>query len=469
MLRRLGGCAVALALLLPAQAVTAQAAPAADQRAAATTKTRQVKLGHKPVRATTAHKVRLTFKGRKGQLLNLARVDATEQCGGRVLRRGGKVVKPWAQGYWRLPRTGAYTAINKPCRNQDKTKIRLQVRKVVREDRLLDGASVAVGRSTRVTHLVPFRVGVDERVSLGGGGRLALIRPDRSTTRDVAPGEPGFAVPDASGASGVDAASRSGRYFVEVEPGTRVSLAATTVRTVGVDGPATVVPAGRYARLSFTGTAGQWVYAEITSATTGQPAYQHRLYNVAPAGQSGPAEYFLPAVPVECPGSPGSCLVTQLPAAGSYVVSLPITPGDTTDVSVRVRSAARALPATVDGPAVTYTVPTPGQWVVGELPELPRQESGGSGATVTLSNATGPLGDWRARTVSGYGPCNPSVDMVRCFGIHEPPNAFTMSPTTLTSPAPWDAFANASVAILAVPPGATGSLDLSVTRSAEQQ
>ena len=48
---------------------------------------------------------------------------------------------------------------------------------------------------------------------------------------------------------------------------------------------------------------------------------------------------------------------------------------------------------------MTYTVPTPGQWVVGELPELPRQESGGSGATVTLSNATGPLGDWRVRTV----------------------------------------------------------------------
>jgi hypothetical protein len=54
--------------------------------------------------------------------------------------------------------------------------------------------------------------------------------------------------------------------------------------------------------------------------------------------------------------------------------------------------------------------------------------------------------------------------MVRCFGIHEPPNAFTMSPAVLTSPAPWDAFEHASVAILAVPPGATGSLDLRVTR-----
>ena len=82
-------------------------------------------------------------------------------------------------------------------------------------------------------------------------------------------------------------------------------------------------------------------------------------------------------------------------------------------------------------------------------------------------DATGPLGDWRVRTVSGYGPCNAWVGM-GCFGIHEPPNAFTMTPTSLTSPAPWDGFQHASVAVLAVAPGATGSLDLRVTTSAEQ-
>lgn len=466
MLRRLGGCVVALALLLPAQALTAQAAPSADQRAAAT-KTRMVKLGHKPVRATTAHKVRLTFEGRKGQLVNLARVDAAEQCGGRILRRGGKTVKPWAQGYWRLPRTASYTAINKPCRNQEKARVRLQVRKVVRQDRLTTDDPVTSGRSARVTHLIPFRVLADERAHLGGGGRLALIRPDRSTTRDVAPGHLGFAVPGASGASGVDVASLIGRWFVEVEPRTEVSLSTSTVRTVAVDGSPTIVPAGRYARLSFTGTAGQWVYAEITSATTGQAAYQHRMYNVGPAEQSSPVEYFLPAVQVECPGStPGSCMVTQLPAAGTYVVSLPISPGDDTDVSVRVRSAARALPATVDGPAVSYAVTTPGRWVVGDLPEVPKDAAGGSGATITLANVS-MLVDWRVRAVSGYGPCNPGL-FDDCFAIDATPNAFTLSPARPTSPLPFDAFANPAVAVLAVPPGATGSLDLTVTKDAPQ-
>lgn len=462
MLRRLGGCAVALALLLPAQALTAQAAPAADQRAAATTKTREVRLGHTPVRATTADKVRLTFKGRKGQLVNLARIDASEQCGSRVLRRGGKTVKPWAQGYWRLPRTGTYTAINKPCRKQETTRVRLQVRKVVREDRLTDTTPVTAGRSTRVTHLVPFRVGADERVAVAGNeGRLALIRPDRSVTRDIDDGGIPYTVTDHPGPVAGEVPSPRGRYFLEVAPKARTSLFVTSVVAVAVDGPPVVVEAGRYARLVLAGTAGQWVYAEITSATTGQAAYHHRMYNLVV-----PPEAFLPSVPVECPGSaPGSCMVTQLPATGTYVVSVPISPGDDTDVSVRVRSAARALPATIGGPAVTYNVGSPGQWVVGDLPEVPQDASGGSGATITVGNAT--LPDWRVRAVSGYGPCNPGL-FDQCFTVSTPPNEFTLSPSRLTSPLPFDAFANPAVAVLAVPPGATGSLDLSVTKDAPQ-
>lgn len=470
MLRRLGGCAVALALLVPAQAVAAQAAPAPDQRAAATTKTRVVELGHKPVRATGATKVRLVFEGRKGKLVNLARWSkgsSEEPCGRLSLTvRGGSRVDPWAPGYWRLPKRATYVATSKPCAKRS-GKIRLQVRKVVREAQLAPDAPIQAGPSTRVTHLVPFRVARDERVSVAGrAGRLALIRPDRSITRDIDEDGVPYVVTDPGSPATVDTPSPAGRYFVEVAPKARTSLFVTSVPAAVLDGPPVPVVAGRYARITFTGTAGQWVYAEITSATTGQPAHQHRLYDVARAGETGPAAYFLPAVPVECPGFPGSCMVTQLPADGSYVVSMPITPGDTTDVSVRVRSAARAPAAVVGGPAVTYTVSSPGQWVVGDLPELPRQESGGSGATVTLSHATGPLGDWRVRTVSGYGPCNPGLG-VECFNP-TPPNAFSLSSSTLSSPLPWDAFANPAVAVLAVAPGATGSLDLTVTEDAEQ-
>lgn len=461
MLRRLGGCAIALALLLPTQATASpSSAPqsSADQRAAAT-KSRLVKLGHKPVRATTATKVRLTFEGRKGQLVNLARVDAADQCGGRTLRGAGKTVKPWAQGYWRLPRTATYTAINKPCRTGEKTSVKLQVRKVVREDRLIEDAPVDVGGNLRVTHLVPFRVLNGERVGLSGTGRIALIRPDRSITRDVAAEGTGFTVGAGTSGGGGYVPSPAGRYFLEVAPNAHASLFVTMLRAVSVDGAPVVVPAGRYARLSFAGEAGQWIFAEITSATSGEAAYQHRLYNVITG-----IDYFLPAVSVDCPGGgPGGCQVFQLPASGTYVVSVPITPGDDVDVSVRVRSALRAAPATVNGPPVTYTAATPGQWVVGDLPELPRDESGGSGVTMTVSNASSSLTNWRVRAVSGYGPCNPGF-FNECFDIHGPANAFTLTPSTPSSPMPWDTFANQAVAVLAVPPDVTGSLDLALTR-----
>lgn len=116
---------------------------------------------------------------------------------------------------------------------------------------------------------------------------------------------------------------------------------------------------------------------------------------------------------------------------------------------------------------MTYTSASPGQWVVGNLPELPRDESGGSGVSMAISNASGSLGDWRVRAVSGYGPCRPGL-LNECFDIYGPPNAFTLSPTSTTAPLPWDTFANQAVAVLAVLPGATGSLDLSLTISQTQ-
>lgn len=468
MLRRLGGCAVALALLLPTQA-TASTPSSPDARAdAAVTKSRTVKLGHQPVRATTATKVRLTFKGRKGQLVNLARIDVTEQCGGRTLRSGGKTVKPWAQGFWRLPRTGTYTAINKPCHNRDTTSLRLQVRQVKVHERLEpDAQGYAFGQagsSTKVTHLVPFRVG-DAQVALLWGTLTTLIRPDRSITRDIDAVDSAYSVRDYPGPVQRGVPSPRGTYFVELLPTAKVSLQVVSSesklieRTVELDGPPVIIPKDKAAYLTFTGQAGQWVYAEITSAANGEAAYGHRMYNVL-AGR----DYFLPAVQTGCPGSgPGSCMVTQLPASGTYVVSVALSPGDDLDVSVRVRSALRAAPATVDGPPVSLTATSPGQWVVSDLPELPRDASGGSGVTMTASNASSSLKDWRVRAVSGYGPCNPGF-FNECFDINAPANAFTLTASAPTSPMPWDAFANQAVAVLAVAPDATGSLDLDLTR-----
>ena len=465
MLRRLGVCAVALALLLPAQGVAAHPSAQADQRTASA-KTRVVELGRAPVRATTAQKVRLTFEGRKGQLVHLARVDATEQCGGRVLRSGGKTVEPWAQGYWRLPRTGAYTAINKPCRNQDKTRVRLQVRKVVRQDRALPGERSRAGRSTKVTHLIPFRV-LGQQIAHVTAGSFDLIRPDRSIARGLGGEGTSYLVSDQPGPMRYDRPSPSAA-LAEVAPRTEARLSITQLQPVAVDGPAITVTRGAddvSANLVFTGEAGQWIYPELTSGTSDPTETRWWVAQTLDVFGELPAR-----VGGVCPGGDQTsfCPIIQLPASGTYVMNVLNGPGHGTAVRVRVRSAAGSLPPPWTAATVTYTVPTPGQWVVGELPELPRQESGGSDATVTLSNATGPLGDWRVRTVSGYGrqPLGRHGQVLR--HPRAAPNAFTMSPTVLTSPAPWDAFEHASVAILAVPPGATGSVDLTVTKAAPQ-
>lgn len=472
MLRRLGGCAIALALLLPTQATASPPAPhsSADQRAgAAVTTTLDVRLGHRPVRATTATKVRLTFEGRKGQLVNLARVDATEQCGGRTLRSGGKAVKPWAQGFWRLPRTGTYTAINKACRNREKQRVRLQVRRVVREDRLVPGAPVAAGANTRVTHLVPFRVGEQQRAYVRGP-RLDLIRPDRSTTPDIDTEESSFLLRDYEGRERKDVPSPQGRYFVAIPAKSSVSLGVTTIRRASVDGAPVVVPeateAGTFTQFVFTGEAGQWIYPEITSGPGEPPATQNWMAQVSDPFDD-PVDYILPRVEVPCPTTgQASCSITQLPTSGTYVIDV-LTGPSSGGLSVRLRSALRVPAPTVDGPAVTYSATSPGQWVVGDLPELPRDESGGSGVTMTVGNAPTSLTDWRVRAVSGYGPCNPGL-FDECFNIFGAPNAFTLSPTTLSSPMPWDTFANQAVAVLAVPPGVTGSLDLTLTRPPAQ-
>lgn len=115
MLRRIGGCALALALLIPGPALTAGVASAAPSASAASDSLapksplrRSVRLGHKPLRYDSKRpSVRLTFTGRKGRLVELASWGwFNDPCVRKTLRHAdGRTVAPWATGYWRLPRT----------------------------------------------------------------------------------------------------------------------------------------------------------------------------------------------------------------------------------------------------------------------------------------------------------------------------------------------------------------------------
>ncbi|WP_416954816.1 hypothetical protein ACNKF0_21605 [Nocardioides sp. T5] len=455
LLRRLGGCAVALALLLPAQAVTAQAAPATDQRAAATTKTREVKLGHKPVRATTTRKVRLTFTGRKGQLVNLARVDATEQCGGRVLRSRGKVVKPWTQGYWRLPRTGTYAAINKPCRNQEKARVRLQVRRVVKHDAAVPGVRSTIGSRKSVTHLVPVRVAPRQRVGVTPGAAATLVGPERRTSTVTTAGVELRAV---------------GRHWVVLPPGGWVDTTLAIEHAAQVDGAAIAMPrAGTGStthEVAFDGNAGQWIYAELLDAAgnlANDTSRQVRI--VKPDGKE-----LLDAVVAGCNSMNVNSGCTMrgawvLPSTGRYTMTVSADHPETEQpVTLRIRAAVVAPDLTLDGAPVTYTATSPGQWVIGRYQWTPTYDSSGRALptrpNLAVTGATPTLGSWEMTAV-------PHLPWAYDCGWDKACDAsgVTMTPSTLSRVVPASYWTGPSQpwALLAVPPGAVGSLDLTLT------
>ena len=194
MQHRLTAALLGLVLLLPAGAVTAPAASAAEDRAAPAaaraatpraTVARTVRVGHDPVRIRSAgpkKTVRLTFRGTKGQFLNLAlwakRGTATfgrPPCATWELRRGRHVVESWAPGYWKVPRTATYVATVEPCerltgRAQLRTVVLFQVVGSLDGDRLRQVArlvDVVTQVLRRVVGQQLQRDGEQDRVELG--------------------------------------------------------------------------------------------------------------------------------------------------------------------------------------------------------------------------------------------------------------------------------------------------------------
>lgn len=469
MLRRLSGCAVALALLLPtpsaavASDASAAAAPAARDTSAARPISRDVRLGHRPVRYDGARpSVRLTFHARKGRLVELADWESwpDNPCVRKSLRDAdGRKLANWATGYWRLPRTGTYTAVLRPCDDLD-TRIRVQVRRAVIDDAEVDGLTTELGSNPDVTHLV--------RVPLVDGERLSL-QPSRTPRHLVLPSgrieedlpygplplEVGYQVPWSSGA---------GSYYVAARPGTTLSVSRALDHTATLDGPAVALAntgvGAREHDVSFAAPAGTWVYPELVDATGAVVTDGRRVAGaISPAG--APVGSF---VMTSCPGKPASqpCTFLEpgpwlLADAGTYrmVVRVAGSAPDET-FSLRVRAAAVAPALALDGPAVTYTAATPGQWVVGPYTERLL----GDGAVVTATHASDDLTDWRMSLASGYpNQCPPRDTSNGCPDYWH----VTLTPDQPRLRAPMDGNAGPAMAVLAVPPGVTGSLDVRLT------
>lgn len=458
MLRRLAGCAAALALLAPgplvavgaaAVAPAAAAAPAPSGSAAPTSPLRRdVRLGHDPVRYDGKRpSVRLTFTGREGRLVEVAHWSGSElyPCVRTTLRRAdGRLVTPWATGYWRLPRTGSYTAVLRSCDERD-VRIRVQMRGVVVQQADVDGPGTAIGDDRDVTHLLRVPVAPGERLSIRPTKTPRhLVLPDRTTDERI-----GY---------GWLAAETPGRTFVAAAPGSTIAVSRALDHTATLDGAAIALAnqgvGAREHVVAFTARAGQWIYPELVDATGAVVTDgRSRTDVLGPDGRRVTSEMI-----TLCPGKPAAQQCShqvagpwQVPTDGTYQMTVAVVGSPALEsFSLRVRAAAVAPALTLDGPPVTYASTTPGQWVVGTYTEGlpgPRWPDGG-GVLAVAGNASASLTDWRMSFASGY-PGSSDVFVVTSLTPGEPSKLV-----------PEDTYPGPPTAVLAVPPGVEGSLEV---------
>jgi len=280
--RGLVAASMALAVLVPGAAATAEAPSTRDttvSRVATAPRlvvARTVTVGHAPlrIRADGPKKdVRLTFRGKEGQFLNLAlwpKAGGTSfqgpPCASWELRRNDKVIKPWGPGYWKIPRTATYVASVEPCK---RLAGRVQLRKVVVTDAVLDGSITQVGERRDVTHLVQVGVPAGEVVTTLEDEKIKyVILPDGTT---IIP-RPFYGISlEAGRAAGVPLTpSTPGRHYLVPDPGAQLNISRALKQEAQVDGPqVTLANQGALSRrhtIRFTGGAGQWIYAELTGA-----------------------------------------------------------------------------------------------------------------------------------------------------------------------------------------------------------
>lgn len=415
--RILGAIAIALAMLVPlgaSSATSLSAEPHASPARAAAPRIvlrRTVKVGHDPIKIPRSKKakVQLTFRGKKGQFLNLALWAKgysswwlRPPCASWELRRNHKVIKAKAPGYWKVPRTAKYVATVKPCQ---RLAARAQLRRVVVNDAVLDGAITKVGKRRDVTHLVKVRVPGGDVVSARGTDDIKyVILPDATT---IVPrwGGNDLALEAGRPAGVPKTPSTTGRHYLVTDPGAQLNISRAVKQVAQVDGPRlSLTNQGAPARkhlITFSGQAGQWIYPELTGADG----------RTVPAGSkavfvNGPdLAYITNAILTRCPGE---ATVTecnqlvegpwQLPAAGTYRMTVTV-PGSTgaDTFGLRLRAAAVADALTVDGPAVTYTASSPGQWVIGAIPDSATHTT-----IATISSVSAALTDWRVTAVTGF-------------------------------------------------------------------
>ncbi len=439
---------LAAGLSTPATA-SAGAAPVAD---AAQVVKRDVRLGHKPVNFhvdTTT--VRLTFDGRRGQLVHLAHwTGMGYTClTTRLRRHGASDVRPWAaDGYWKLRRSGTYTVAVKTCEGTSRIRSKVQIRKVVVQQAEVDGPSIRPGFNQDVTRLVKVPLAAGERLKVDNFHNVThLLLPGHPTPERVSR-ERIYLEAGTQPAYGA-AVSSVGDHYLVMRPDTRGTVPDTPVRVTralhhrgALDGPAIPLANGGVAErmhmVTFDAPAGAWVYGVATSSSGSVVATGEVI------GRDGRSLNHYGAVQIE--------------TAGTYRMQLTVPQSLAGDsFSLRVRTAAVAEPLTLDGPPVAYTAGTPGQWVIGPYTEGLHDGE----ARVTATEVAASLTDWGATLFTGRANnCPPDDTSNGC------PDYWVthVSPGQPTAWVAQDGNVGPSMVLLRVPPTVQGSLKLTLSR-----
>ncbi|QWZ10010.1 hypothetical protein KRR39_09910 [Nocardioides panacis] len=387
--------------------------------------------------------IALVFKGRRGQLVDLATVreEQTDDCTADRLRGpSGKVIAAARPGMWRLPRTATYRVEAVPCWAGWVSSADLTLVRLVPLD--LDAAPVRLHAGNGVTDAGVVTVPETGRVMVRGWDPSDPSSGWRSVTSPTGLRQPPLMYLEAGKSfsnyyhSGV---ITPGRYlFYPGKDNLKASASSPLTTSITPEGPAVTlgddgVP-GRPREFTFTATAGTFVYPD-------------KAYPQSAGGLSGPDG-----------GGVGDWHYGQgwlLRKDGRYTLGVTPNNADTetgTPMTVRLRQAV-TLPPMQYGAPTRFALDGSDRWLVStiDVPQSSTHRLTASGSTMT--------GAWEAIGGSSFTQ--------RCAPTPQGPNGCNDNYfTTVNQDTPTAAYrpwgSNPALVVLRPGAGVTGSVDLTL-------
>jgi hypothetical protein len=395
-----------------------------------------VEYGDPAVSVPPGHRAKLSFVGRRGDIVHLSGA-----IGAETLRSAGRKVSETWPGYYRLRADRRYTlSVRTSETDPDYTQLLLLEKLVVRPLER-DGRAVTFGSKRRgFVAAVSFDLKPRERTMIttpAYGSRVFTAHGEQLVYGDPIL-EVGQRLATARGDwYHLGLPLRAGEVIVLVgRKGTVRAIGSEIVR-VPLDGALAAVKASRSPRevaLRFSAASGQLVHLSGVPTTT----------RVSPT-MYGPSH-------VTTRAAAGS--VWRVTDAGIQTLGLFPEPGTQLDVGAAVVTRIGSM--TADGPAFTFSPPEPGRWVYADV-------DGGYIPTLTATGSTfAPGVPWSASVTEPTSH--------NCLMPHGPNGCGEQGGATVTETTPQASSyfplppSTGSFVFLRVPPGVSGSVDLQVTK-----